>query len=209
MSHESSQPSKTTDWKSIQDENGVDLSLIRANLRLSPEERLRRVAVQTRRIRVIAALFAAGAFFGSVIAFFHSPAGQRINYDLRSWLAGYDGCACDECALRIIGTTRHTFDYCRMPLVGWGDASMVATRLFLSSVGLVVVAAFGARPISACLRWRAPEPGHCVRCGYDLSGTPGDCPCPECGDRLTASGPTAARSTPRECPAAPAPPSRS
>ncbi|MBX3377759.1 MAG: hypothetical protein KF678_12240 [Phycisphaeraceae bacterium] len=30
------------DWKSIQDENGVDLSLIRANLRLSPEERLRR-----------------------------------------------------------------------------------------------------------------------------------------------------------------------
>jgi hypothetical protein len=29
-------------WASIQDENGVDLTLIRANLRLSPSERLRR-----------------------------------------------------------------------------------------------------------------------------------------------------------------------
>jgi hypothetical protein len=29
-------------WKSIQDENGVDLTLIRDNLRLSPVERLRR-----------------------------------------------------------------------------------------------------------------------------------------------------------------------
>ena len=29
-------------WKSIQDENGVDLTLIRENLRLSPLERLRK-----------------------------------------------------------------------------------------------------------------------------------------------------------------------
>lgn len=42
MSRERETSPKSADWKSIQDENGVDLTLIRANLRLSPEERLRR-----------------------------------------------------------------------------------------------------------------------------------------------------------------------
>jgi hypothetical protein len=36
---------------------------------------------------------------------------------------------------------------------------------------------------SAIRRWRArPQPGHCRRCGYDLTGNVSGI-CPECGDR--------------------------
>lgn len=40
-------------WASIQDENGVDLTLIRANLKLTPQERLERADTARRQAEYI------------------------------------------------------------------------------------------------------------------------------------------------------------
>ena len=81
------------------------------------------------------------------------------------------------------GAGLYEFAAFRPPKPGWARHSAMGGRLMhvMMAAGLAEIPLAVVFKLMNDRRRRRPQQGLCVRCGYDLRGTPRRCP--ECGDK--------------------------